>query len=351
MKTRIIICLLLIVFVLVSCNNNNVNVSEEISRDDSIPAVSDTESSGAESSETESSETESSGAESSEPETGFMNKYEFDPIPSAETFAPGKLNVYKDPFPYGEEGPEFEVTEAMMKKCENDLHAFTLTLDEIYRSGLQLKDEEEGTYGIEQNNTYIIAGPGSEMLIYYTQPRNELNATEDDLLEQDIEFLDELFDFYKFDRTKLTVVSEKLITAESTAVTFVISETGRAPADLAAAAISRCVKISASNGMITAIKAISYELELEDSADALTYAEAKAKLLANEYCKDNYDLTEIPQLTESDIAGCTLVYKGVYDDERNWFAPGSDKYVPYYCFYVTADANGNMTKAYVCALK
>ncbi|MBP5755160.1 MAG: hypothetical protein J6W93_04870, partial [Clostridia bacterium] len=82
-----------------------------------------------------------------------------------------------------------------------------------------------------------------------------------------------------------------------------------------------------------------------------TYAEAKAKLLANEYCKDNYDLTEIPQLTENDIVGCTLVYLGEYDDERNWFAPGSDKYVPYYCFYVTADANGNMTKAYVCALK
>ena len=336
MKTRIIIYLLLIVFVLVSCNNNNVNVSEEISRDDSIPAVSDTE---------------SSGAESSEPEIDFMYKYEFDPIPSAETFAPGKLNVYKDPFPYGEEGPEFEVTEAMMKKCENDLHVFTLTLDETYRSGIQLKDEEEGTYGIEQNNTYIIAGPGSEMLIYYTQPRNELNATEDDLLEQDIEFLDELFDFYKFDRTKLTVVSETMITAESTTVTFVISETGKYPADLAAAEISRCVKISAVNGMIRAIKAISYELELEDSADALTYAEAKAKLLANEYCKDNYDLTEIPQLTENDIAGCTLVYLGEYDDERNWFAPGSDKYVPYYCFYVTADANGNMTKAYVCALK
>ena len=146
-------------------------------------------------------------------------------------------------------------------------------------------------------------------------------------------------------------IIEGYFTAESTTVTFVISETGRAPADLAAAAISRCVKIRASNGMITGIKAISYELELEDSADALTYAEAKAKLLANEYCKDNYDLTEIPQLTESDIAGCTLVYKGVYDDERNWFAPGSDKYVPYYCFYVTADANGNMTKAYVCALK
>ncbi len=336
MKTRIIIYLLLLVFVLVSCNNNNVNVSEEISRDDSIPAVSDTE---------------SSGAESSEPETEFMNKYEFDPIPSAETFAPGKLNVYKDPYPYGEEGPEYEVTEAMMRKCENDLHAFTLTLDEIYRSGLLLKDDECGTYGIEQNLTQIIAGPGNEMLIYYTQPRNELNATEDDLLEQDIEFLDELLDFYKFDRTKLTVVSEKLITAESTAVTFVISETGKYPADLAAAEISRCVKISASNGMITGIKAISYELELEDSADALTYAEAKAKLLANEYCKDNYDLSVIPQLTENDIAGCTLVYKGVYDDERNWFAPGSDKYVPYYCFYVTADANGNMTKAYVCALK
>ena len=183
--------------------------------------------------------------ESSEPEIEFIYKYEFDPIPSAETFAPGKLNVYKDPFPYGEEGPEYEVTEAMMKKCENDLHAFTLTLDEIYRSGLQLKDDERGTYGIEQNLTQIIAGPGNEMLIYYTQPGKALNATEDDLLEQDIEFLDELFDFYKFDRTKLTVVSEKQINAESTTVTFVITETGKYPADLAAAEISRCVKISA----------------------------------------------------------------------------------------------------------
>ena len=330
MKTKLFALVLCLALLLAACGGN---VTPE-----------ESDGSGPESSEPEK-------PESSEPETEFMNKYEFDPIPSAETFAPGKLNVYKDPYPYGEEGPEFEVTAAMMRKCENDLHAFTLTLDEIYRSGLQLKDEEEGTYGIEQNNTYIIAGPGSEMLIYYTQPRNELNATEDDLLEQDIEFLDELFDFYKFDRTKLPVVSETVITAESTAVTFVISETGKYPADLAAAAISRCVKISASNGIITGIKAISYELELEDSADALTYAEAKAKLLANEYCKDNYDLTEIPQLTENDIAGCTLVYKGVYDDERNWFAPGSDKYVPYYCFYVTADANGNMTKAYVCALK
>ena len=296
MKTKLFALVLCLALLLAACGGN---VTPEES-DSSGP---------------ESSVPESSGAESSEPETKFMNKYEFDPIPSAETFAPGKLNVYKDPFPYGEEGPEYEVTEAMMRKCENDLHAFTLTLDEIYRSGLQLKDDESGTYGIEQNNTYIIAGPGSEMLIYYTEPRNELNATEDDLLEQDIEFLDELLDFYKFDRTKLTVVSEKLINSESTTVTFVITETGKYPADLAAAAISRCVKISARNGMITGIKAISYELEAEKSADALTYAEAKAKLLANEYCKDNYDLSVIPQLAENDIVGCTLVYKGVYDDE------------------------------------
>ncbi|HPE94484.1 MAG TPA: hypothetical protein PLT66_00260 [Bacillota bacterium] len=347
MLITLVLVLLVFVLVLASCQQNGENSaaasqqtagesnaqasSDNVSSDESVPSGDESETPDADYPEL------SYGSNLNGAFGGGTSSYAegqklYPDCLDAKDLSPETLIFLLNSYPIGDGGAEYELTDALLDKQMALCRTFIESFDTDTSLEIVIDEDDELKRALCAYKDITVRADAQGLSVLFGDEGFECSdaVTCDNVLDLEIPYLDELFDYYSIDRSTAVVLD---VTGAYGWFIYVFAQ----GSDTVASALSRAF-ISVycyvdSDGKVLFVGGSDISGFDSFTAAAISYDDALKLVKDGTYYRDAYDMRELGTVTDDMIKGCCLIYTTMLD---------SDYYIPCYCFSVVCGDEGTV---------